>query len=411
MNYKLRFKKKKQEVIISLPSSKSISNRLLIIQALAKNSIVLENVSTSDDTKHLIDALNAENQEINIGHAGTSMRFLTAFFSAMGKEVVLTGSERMKNRPIGILVKSLNALGSNIEYLEKEGFPPLKINKKIPHLHQISIDGSVSSQYISALLLIAPNLPNGLELTLTGKIVSIPYIKLTLSLMQHFGIVWTWEKNMIRIENQSYKSEKLFIESDWSGASYWYEIMALSNLDSIELLGLSENSLQGDSKLVGLFETLGISTEFGKNKAKLHKNSNKIDFFEYNFNEQPDIAQTFAVLLCLLDIPFHFFGLETLKIKESNRIEALINELAKLGFQLNEPQHGELAWSGKKVELSKNQNIEIETYNDHRMALAFATASILFENLIIKDAGVVSKSYPEFWEHIEEVGFTFEEVI
>jgi len=372
---------------------------------------VLENVSTSDDTKHLIDALNAENQEINIGHAGTSMRFLTAFFSAMGKEVVLTGSERMKNRPIGILVKSLNALGSNIEYLEKEGFPPLKINKKIPHLHQISIDGSVSSQYISALLLIAPNLPNGLELTLTGKIVSIPYIKLTLSLMQHFGIVWTWEKNMIRIENQSYKSEKLFIESDWSGASYWYEIMALSNLDSIELLGLSENSLQGDSKLVGLFEMLGISTEFGKNKAKLHKNSNKIDFFEYNFNEQPDIAQTFAVLLCLLDIPFHFFGLETLKIKESNRIEALINELAKLGFQLNEPQHGELAWSGKKVELSKNQNIEIETYNDHRMALAFAPASILFENLIIKDAGVVSKSYPEFWEHIEEVGFTFEEVI
>lgn len=411
MNYKLRFSDKKQKIKISLPSSKSISNRLLIIQALSKNKIELENISTSDDTKHLIEALSTENETINIGHAGTSMRFLTAFFCIIGKEVVLTGSERMKNRPIGILVKSLNSLNANIEYLEKEGFPPLKINKQIPTLSEISIDGSVSSQYISALLLIAPSLPNGLELTLTGKIVSVPYIKLTLSLMQHFGIVWSWNENVIRIENQEYKSETLFIESDWSGASYWYEIMALSNLEAIELLGLSKNSLQGDSKLIELFEKLGISTEFGENRAKLYKNKKKLNFFEYNFNEQPDIAQTFAVTLCILNIPFHFWGLETLKIKESNRIEALMNELAKLGFELNEPQNGELAWSGKKTKVAENQHIEIETYNDHRMALAFAPASILFENLIIKDAGVVSKSYPEFWEHIENVGFIIDEII
>jgi 3-phosphoshikimate 1-carboxyvinyltransferase len=229
--------------------------------------------------------------------------------------------------------------------------------------------------------------------------------------MQHFGIVWSWNENVIRIENQEYKSETLFIESDWSGASYWYEIMALNNLEAIELLGLSKNSLQGDSKLIELFEKLGISTEFGENRAKLYKNKKKLNFFEYNFNEQPDIAQTFAVTLCILNIPFHFWGLETLKIKESNRIEALMNELAKLGFELNEPQNGELAWSGKKTKVAENQHIEIETYNDHRMALAFAPASILFENLIIKDAGVVSKSYPEFWEHIENVGFIIDEII
>jgi len=403
MNFALEYKPLSVKEKIDLPSSKSITNRLLIIQALSKNEIVLENISSSDDTRHLMEALQSAENLIDIGHAGTSMRFLTSFYSLFGKEITLTGSERMQNRPIAVLVNALNQLGAEIEYLEKEGYPPLRIKNKIPHSNKVSINGGVSSQYISSLLLIAPYLQNGLELTLTGKMVSIPYIQLTLSIMKHFGVEHTWEENLISIAKQEYKAGKYFIESDWSGASYWYEIMALSDMEEIRLTGLINNSLQGDSQLVSLFEQLGVETLFQNNTAILTKNKKQANFFEYNFNEQPDIAQTFAVTLCLKAIPFHFYGLETLKIKETDRITALINELAKLGFKIIEPQHGELAWEGEVLS-RKSETIEIETYNDHRMALAFAPAAIILDNIVIKDAQVVTKSYPEFWEHIQKIG-------
>ena len=225
--------------------------------------------------------------------------------------------------------------------------------------------------------------------------------------MEYFGVKANWLGNKISIKKQEYKTGNYFIESDWSGASYWYEIMALSDLQEIELNGLSEKSLQGDSKLVSLFEQLGVKTKFDGNSAKLYKTSELVNFFEYNFNEQPDIAQTFAVTLCLLNIPFHFYGLETLKIKETDRIAALIYELAKLSFEITEPKHGELAWNGKKTPIQENADIEIKTYNDHRMALAFAPAAIKIKNIVINNAEVVSKSYPEFWEHIQLIGLQY----
>ncbi len=410
MDYKINFFAQELKTTIKLPASKSLSNRLLIINALSGNQINLENLSTSDDTLHLINALNSENELIDVGHAGTSMRFLTAYFALSGKNKILTGSERMKNRPIGILVESLNQLGAKIEYLEKQGFPPLKIHAQKPFKSKIEIAGNISSQYISALLLLSPALPQGLEITLTGKIVSLPYIQMTLNMMHAFGINYTWRENKITIEPQNYQKGEVFVESDWSGASYWFEIMALAPISEIELFGLHQNSFQGDSKLTELFENLGVQTSFYENKVKLVKTELKTTFFEYDFNLQPDIAQTFAVSLCLLNIPFHFYGLETLKIKETNRIEALMNELQKLGFSLNEPCEGELEWKGTKSKIPENQTIEIETYNDHRMALAFAPAAVFYKNLIVKNAEVVSKSYPEFWQHIAEIGFLTQQV-
>lgn len=405
MNYKLSYEKKNEKFTISLPASKSIANRLLIIRALAgKNKIQLQNLSSSDDTRHLIEALNSKENTIDIGHAGTCMRFLTSFYTLSEKEIILTGSERMQNRPIGVLVNSLNALGAKIEYVNKEGFPPLRIKNKIPTGNKISINGSVSSQYISSLLMIAPYLKNGMEITLTGKIVSVPYIKLTLSIMEYFGVKHNWTGNKIYVPAQEYKSGSYFIESDWSGASYWYEIMALSDIDELVLQGLKENSLQGDSKLLRLFEGLGVESIFSESKVKLIKTDIHCNFFEYNFNEQPDIAQTFAVTLCLLGIPFQFYGLETLKIKETDRIAALKNELAKLGYKIIEPKHGELAWNGEKFE-TVPEIAAIDTYNDHRMALAFAPAAVSDKKIIINNAEVVSKSYPEFWEHLKLIGF------
>ncbi|HOL01228.1 MAG TPA: 3-phosphoshikimate 1-carboxyvinyltransferase [Paludibacteraceae bacterium] len=388
---------------IKLPASKSLSNRALILNALAKSPYPIENLSDSDDTMVMINALNSTGHSFNVGAAGTAMRFLTAYFALKEGEWTLTGSNRMKQRPIKLLVDALNSIGGKIEYLEKEGFPPLKIYGNDLSGGVVHLNGGVSSQYISALMMIAPYMKQGLEIVLEGKIISKPYIEMTKSLMKDFGAEVKFENNRIIIPQQVYKPIHYQVESDWTAASYWYEALSIAGKGEIFLEGLNENSYQGDSKVAQLFEMLGVSTQYLSEGILLTPTGKYIRKFEYDFTDQPDLAQTFAVTCCLLNIPFHFQGLESLKIKETNRIAALINELEKLDYILQEPKEGELIWSGeKKSILSKEQPISISTYEDHRMAMAFAPVSFIMP-ITIENAEVVSKSYPHFWEDFEKI--------
>lgn len=403
MNKHLDKKISQIQARIKLPASKSLSNRALILNALAKSSYPIENLSDSDDTVVMINALNSTENFINVGAAGTAMRFLTAYFALKEGERTLTGSERMKQRPIKLLVDALNSIGGKIEYLEKEGFPPLKIHGNDLIGGIVHLNGGVSSQYISALMMIAPYVKNGLEIVLEGKIISKPYIEMTKNLMKEFGVKVKFENNRIIIPPQVYQPIHYQVESDWTAASYWYEVLSISGEGEIFLEGLNENSYQGDSKVAQLFEMLGVSTHYLSEGVLLTPTKKYIRKFEYNFINQPDLAQTFAVTCCLLNIPFHFQGLESLKIKETNRIAALINELEKLGYILQEPNEGELVWSGeKKSILLKEKPISISTYEDHRMAMAFAPVSLIMP-IIIENAEVVSKSYPHFWEDFEKI--------
>jgi len=377
---------------IVLPGSKSIANRALIIHALSDSPYPIENLSDSDDTQVMEKVFNSNSNHFDIGHAGTAMRFLTAYLSQIVGEWTLTGSERMKQRPIGILVDALNKLGAKIEYLENEGFPPLKIYGSHLKGCVLELDGSVSSQYISALLMIAPTIENGLTLRLMNKITSRPYIEMTLKLMEQFGVQHIWKGNEIRI----------------SGASYWYEMAVLADDVEVELIGLRTESLQGDAMIAKWFEQLGIQTSTTTKGSRLIKNGQPLPkFLQLNFIENPDVAQTFAVLCVMKQIPFHFSGLETLKIKETNRIAALQDELAKFGAQVAEPAHGELKWDGT-FPLEKKTVPEIETYHDHRMAMAFAPACQIFGPIAILDPMVVTKSYPGFWKDLKKVGFEIE---
>ncbi len=386
------------EIQINLPASKSISNRALILNALSYSTYPIQNLSDSDDTLVTLSALDSNDTTFDIGAAGTAMRFLTAFLSKTVGEWTITGSARMKERPIKLLVDALNSLGAKIEYVEKEGFPPLKIYGSALIGGEINLDGAVSSQYISALMMIAPYMQNGLKLNLTGKVISQPYILMTNTLMQDFGVKVKFDGKCIEIEPQTYTPVPFTVESDWSAASYWYEILSILGKGGFILKGLKQNSTQGDSKVAELFEQLGVRTIFLADAVKLVPIDIIITKFEYDFVDQPDLAQTFAVSCCLKNIPFHFYGLQSLKIKETNRIEALINELAKLGFVLYEPAEGELAWSGEKCELQSE--IIISTYHDHRMAMAFAPACLLFP-ITIENPEVVSKSYPNFWKDLK----------
>lgn len=403
MNKHLDKKTSQIQARIKLPASKSLSNRALILNALAKSSYPIENLSDSDDTVVMINALNSTENFINVGAAGTAMRFLTAYFALKEGERTLTGSERMKQRPIKLLVDALNSIGGKIEYLEKEGFPPLKIHGNDLIGGIVHLNGGVSSQYISALMMIAPYVKNGLEIVLEEKIISKPYIEMTKNLMKEFGVKVKFENNRIIIPPQVYQPIHYQVESDWTAASYWYEVLSISGEGEIFLEGLNENSYQGDSKVAQLFEMLGVSTHYLSEGVLLTPTKKYIRKFEYNFINQPDLAQTFAVTCCLLNIPFHFQGLESLKIKETNRIAALINELEKLGYILQEPNEGELVWSGeKKSILLKEKPISISTYEDHRMAMAFAPVSLIMP-IVIENAEVVSKSYPHFWEDFEKI--------
>jgi len=395
---------------IVLPGSKSVANRALIIHALSYSPYPIENLSDSDDTRVMEQVFNSNTNHFDIGHAGTAMRFLTAFLSQVIGEWTLTGSDRMKQRPIGILVDALNKLGAKIEYIENEGFPPLKIFGSHLKGCVLELDGSVSSQYISALLMIAPTLEGGLTLRLKNKIMSKPYIEMTLKLMEQFGVQHVWKGNEIRISEQAYKALPFSVEADWSGASYWYEMAAMADEVDLELIGLHTESLQGDAIIAKWFEQLGIETISTEKGSRLVKNDKKRpQFLNLNFIENPDVAQTFAVLSVVKQIPFHFTGLETLKIKETNRIAALQDELAKFGAQITEPAHGELKWDGT-FPLEKQAIPEIETYHDHRMSMAFAPACQIFGPIAILDPMVITKSYPGFWEDLKKVGFELEEV-
>ena len=396
------------EANISLPLSKSISNRALIINALTPGAIDIEQVAKCDDTDSMVAALNNQSESINIGAAGTAMRFLTAYFAATpGRTMTLDGSERMRQRPIEALVNALRDCGADIKYLINEGFPPLLINGSKLTGGDISLPASISSQYISALLMIAPTMDRGLTLTLQGDIISRPYINMTLSLMKTWGVDCDFSGNVIKVAPQAYKPTEFKIEADWSAASYWYAIAALS-AGNITLTGLQPHSVQGDSHLVQLFEPLGVITHFEDTETTLEPTPDTCPRLNIDLSDQPDIAQTIVVTACMLGIPFSITGLSTLKIKETDRLEALRTEMLKLGMELIIENDNKISWDGNRLPIS--QIPAIDTYKDHRMAMAFAPAAIYIPGLIINDMDVVSKSYPEFWLHLQNAGFKFAQV-
>ena len=422
---------------IRLPASKSISNRILILNALSKSDYPIANLSDSDDTQVLMKALlslQAGNTAFDVGAAGTSMRFLTAYLAQSEGVWTITGSERMKKRPIKILADSLREIGGEIEYMGKEGFPPLKIYGRKLTGGSIALNGGVSSQYLSALMMIAPLTLQGLDIRLEGTIVSRPYIEMTVSLMQTFGIRALWKGQHIRIEPQMYQPLPFTVENDWSAASYWYEIVALAgNSAEVELAGLEQNSIQGDAKVAELFESMVSSTAChpaldagsplivchpaldagspekgliisGGLRVKPAMTTSRVPAMTivHDFTNEPDLAQTLAVTCCLLDIPFHFTGLQSLRIKETDRISALQTELKKLGYAV---KAGETAmeWSGERCD--PDPDPLISTYEDHRMAMAFAPVCLKTGSIRISEPAVVSKSYPGFWKDLEKAGF------
>lgn len=394
-----------------LPASKSISNRALIIHALAGGKDLPRNVSDCDDTFVMVRALTQTDDPIDIMAAGTAMRFLSAYWSVNEGTHTLTGTARMKQRPIGILVNALRTLGAQIEYVETEGYPPLRISGGLHEGGRLSLPGDVSSQYISALLMIGPVLRKGLELELTGQVISRPYIDLTLKLMKDFGAQSEWtDERHIKVEPQPYRPTPYYIENDWSAASYWYEMMALTPDKDAEIVltGLFADSAQGDSAVHGLFEPIGVHTEFfcdddGMPCVRLTKQPIATERLEYDFVNQPDLAQTFVVTCAMLGLPFRFTGLQSLKIKETDRISALIRELDKLGYPLHEACGSELFWDGQCTEVRPHP--AIDTYEDHRMAMAFAPCCFVVPEIYINHPQVVSKSYPHYWDHLKEAGF------
>ncbi len=420
---------------IKLPASKSISNRAIVMTALARrngdwNEAVrrLENLSDCDDTAVLLRALasleergtRCEELVIDIGAAGTAMRFLTAFLAVNEGEFVLTGSERMKRRPIGPLVEALRHLGADIRYEGEEGFPPLRIVGQSLDGGQVEISGELSSQFVSALLMIAPTLRNGLEIKMMGDIVSRPYIDLTLWMMREFGADADWTSgDTIRVKPNGYQQRSYRIENDWSAASYWYEMVALTDDEDAEirLFGLNDYSKQGDAAVRYIFSMLGVKTEFcsrseecgarsvecGVRSEVVLRKSNRVPpRFDYDFTNSPDLVQTVVCTCAAKGIPFHFRGLKSLKIKETNRLEALVSELKKVGIAIRIENDSELVWDGKRIEPTFEP---IDTYDDHRMALSFAPLALKFPSISIKNPLVVTKSYPTFWQNLQKIGF------
>lgn len=402
---------------INLPASKSISNRALIINALAGSKLVPDNMSDCDDTEVILKALRDMPEIIDIKAAGTAMRFMTAYLAVTPGEHILTGTERMQQRPIKALVDALRYIGADISYEREQGFPPLRIKGRKLSGGHIDIPGNISSQYISALLMIGPMLADGLEVRLTGEIVSRPYIDLTLCVMKNFGADVDWvDVDTIRVSPKSYESKPFFIENDWSAASYWYEMLVLGRTPESEIMltGLTDGSRQGDSAIKYLFSMLGVRTMF-KTKERAVPTTVKLKLVEtkpprldYDFVNQPDMVQTLVVSCALTDTPFTFTGISSLKIKETDRIEALKTEMRKLGYVLHDEGGSVLSWDGERCKPA--DDIVINTYDDHRMAMAFAPASIVFPGLKIDNPQVVSKSYPHFWEDLKKAGFVIKEV-
>lgn len=408
MQYQIKLIKSELYADIRLPASKSVSNRLLILNELSERKGILENLSDSDDTRVMEKALSAGSGTIDIGHAGTAMRFLTAFLSIREGEWLLTGSERMRQRPIGQLVEALREIGARIEYAGKQGYPPLRIQGGNLAGGDIRIDSSISSQYISALMMIGPALKDGLNIHLLNDVVSSSYIRLTGNLMRDLGIQVRTENNRIDVPAGIYRGRDLRVEGDWSAASYWYAILSLAGKGVVEIGGLNKGSYQGDSILPELFRPFGIKTEYTAGGIRLEKVRSTINKFEFHFGDNPDLVQTMAVLCCMLDLPFKMTGTGTLRIKETDRINALQVELKKLGYILSADDTGNwISWDGTKSASVPGEKI-IQTYQDHRMAMAFVPAAIQFPGLIIEDPDVVRKSYPGFWEDIRQAGFSIE---
>ena len=397
------------ETQVSLPLSKSISNRALVINALTAGALPLKKVAKCDDTDVMVAALSSEEACVNIGAAGTAMRFLTAYYSSQpGREIVIDGTERMRHRPIAVLVDALRACGATIEYVGEECYPPLRISGKKLHGGDITLSASVSSQYISALLMIAPTMEQGLRLTLEGDIISRPYIMMTLSMMRQWGVESEFVGNIITIAPQKYAPVDFEVEADWSAASYWYEIAALSSGD-VSLCGVNSISVQGDSEISKYFEYLGITTHFDDGIVELEPSPDLVPRLNIDLSDQPDLAQTIVVTSCMLGVPFHITGLSTLKIKETDRLEALRTEMLKLGMVLTIERDSELIWDGTRRPIYEFP--VIDTYEDHRMAMAFAPVSIFIPGIVINNIEVVSKSYPDYWQHLQDAGFKLQEVV
>jgi 3-phosphoshikimate 1-carboxyvinyltransferase len=423
-NIILSKKNKSVNGTVHLTGSKSECNRALIIEALSNGQVKVENISDAADTVTLAAVLKSEvgsqksevlsnseiensKSEINIGPAGTAMRFLTAYFSFQDEEVILTGSERMKQRPIGILVNALRELGAHIDYAENEGYPPLRIKGSLGQQQKdkISIQGDISSQYITALLLIAARLPLGLTLQIEGELTSRPYVEMTLAILQQAGIQHQWEGNSIHIPHQDFRETTLHVEPDWSAASYWYAIAALSDEAELFLPGLTSYSLQGDSVITEIMANFGITSQFKDGGVHLKKEAKPLSRKIFDLKSCPDLAQTVIVVCAALGHEATFTGLETLKIKETDRVLALQTELAKIGVKLIEKgQVYKLDCSEKFIP----ESIFIDTYDDHRMAMAFAPLALIIPEIEVEDFKVVEKSYPAFWDDLKKVGFEIE---
>ena len=410
MNYRI-IAPRRIEGEIDLPASKSISNRVLLLNALCATPGRLSNLAQCNDTDAVLSALaQPDASEVNIGAAGTAMRFLTAYFATReGREVVIDGTERMRQRPIGVLVDALRQLGADIEYVEAEGYPPLKITGTRLRGGALTVSGSVSSQYITAILLIAPVI-GGITLTIEGEIMSRPYIDMTLALMARYGVKAEWRENVIHVPAGEYTALDFTVEADWSAASYWWAMQAIVPQSRISLKGLEPQSLQGDSRIAELMSQMGVTGNWCGRYLDLRSNGGVgccCSTFA-DLSGTPDIAQTLVVMLCLMGRPFRITGLRTLRIKETDRLEALRTELRKLGYVVKVEGDDAISWHLETTAAEASPHIC--TYHDHRMAMAFAPAAIRFPGLIIDDAQVVSKSYPLFWEHLRQAGFKIEEV-
>lgn len=394
--------------VLALPASKSIANRLLVMNALAANAITINNLSQANDTLLLQGILGelsfntTSAVEIDCHDAGTVMRFLTAFFAITEGKWLLKGTERMHQRPIGILVEKLKELGADIEYLHNEGYPPLLINGAQLKGGEIRIDAGISSQYISALMMIAPYLKNGLTLKLEGKITSKPYISLTAGLMQQCGVQAVFMGNVVIIPEGRYTSTQITVESDWSAASYWYAVAAVANRAEIQLNGLLPDSLQGDSVVARLMEEFGVTTTFTNNGVLIKNGGTVTNHFEHDFTDCPDLGPTFIALCGAMGIPARFYGLESLAIKESDRTAALATELKKVGvvFEQND-EYWQLI--PNKEALNSSKTIEFDTYNDHRLAMALSVFSIVLSEIKINNPQVIIKSYPTFWDDFMQI--------
>lgn len=425
MVYKISKPGKKLKGTVYLTASKSESNRILLIQALSKQSFRTTNLAESQDTQILAEILKNETSSENIrafkkldvevnyytGPGGTTLRFLTAFFASRPGTRILTGSERMNQRPIKTLVDTLIKLGAKITYLGKEGCPPIKIEGTKMKGGDIEMESDVSSQFITALLLIAPSLENGLNIHIKGKSVSMSYIHMTLKVLEHFGIKLKWKDNVISIPYQEFQGWDYHIESDWSAASYWYAIAALSEEVDLKIKGLKRKSIQGDSVVADFFRFFGVHTEFTEWGVRLSKTNYRPEMLHFDFSDYPDIAQTVAVVASALKIPMHLHGLQTLRHKETDRIHAIKTELKKIGINADEEGEASLKISFPK-EINENgfeADLKFKTYHDHRMAMAFAPLALIYPEVKIENPFVVNKSYPYFWEDMRMAGFEIKE--